>query len=350
MEIQEVPLAQTSPAEYDALTIFLNALQTEADPEMPPVPVEERVRRWQSLPPYSVLRMWAIRHPEQPTIVAVGRLGFQRVEHNRHVADFSIGVLPEFRRRGLARRLLAPVAAAARQEARTLLIAFISSTVPAGEAFMQRLGGRMGLPLHVNQLDVQEVNRDLLRQWQQRARERAAGFELLLWDGRVPDEHLEAFVGLVEAMNLAPRGDLQVEDFHVTPERIRLFEQAEADRGDQRWRFVARERATGALAGYTEVIWHPNRAQFLQQGDTAVLAAYQNRGLGRWMKAAMLEKVLRERPEVRWIRTGNAFVNEPMLKINRELGFHPHHAAYIWQVEVDKVEAYLQGERNGGLG
>lgn len=208
---------------------------------------------------------------------------------------------------------------------------------------MRRLGGEMALSIHVNQLDVHEVNRDLIRQWQERAPERAADFELLLWIGEVPEEHLEAFVRLQEAMNLAPRGSLRVEDFHTTPERVRIHEQAERERGDQRWRYVARQRETGALAGYTEVIWHPNRPHLLQQGDTAVLSSFQNRGLGRWLKAVMLEKILRDRPSVRFIRTGNAFENAPMLKINDELGFKRYQSFYIWQVELAQVEAYLAG-------
>jgi hypothetical protein len=50
---------------------------------------------------------------------------------------------------------------------------------------------------------------------------------------------------------------------------------------------------------------------------------------------------LEERPQVRRIRTGNAYVNEPMLKLNRELGFRPYRSMYIWQVDVSRVRAYL---------
>ena len=44
---------------------------------------------------------------------------------------------------------------------------------------------------------------------------------------------------------------------------------------------------------------------------------------------------------MRRIRTGNAYVNEPMLKLNRELGFRPYRSMYIWQVDVSRVLAYL---------
>jgi hypothetical protein len=65
--------------------------------------------------------------------------------------------------------------------------------------------------------------------------------------------------------------------------------------------------------------------------------------LGRWLKAAMLDKVLKERPQVKYVRTGNADSNAAMLKINTELGFKPYTADAIWQVELQKVLDYLQG-------
>jgi len=108
---------------------------------------------------------------------------------------------------------------------------------------------------------------------------------------------------------------------------------------------AVRERATGRLAGITEVAWHPNRPEILQQRGTGVLAEYQNLGLGRWLKAAMLEKVLNERPQVRRVRTGNADSNAPMLKINTELGFRPYISHQIWQIELAQVQAYLDSVR-----
>jgi GNAT superfamily N-acetyltransferase len=76
--------------------------------------------------------------------------------------------------------------------------------------------------------------------------------------------------------------------------------------------------------------------------DTAVSREYQNRGLGRWLKAAMLQKLITERPNVKRVRTGNAHSNAPMLRINNELGFKPLRTEHMWQVEADTVGSYLQ--------
>ena len=103
-----------------------------------------------------------------------------------------------------------------------------------------------------------------------------------------------------------------------------------------------RERATGKLAGYTDVAWNPNRPHQLEQWATGIFPRFRNRGLGRWLKAAMLEKVIRERPQVTLVRTGNADSNAPMLHINWELGFKPYFSESVWQVETSRVHDYLR--------
>ncbi len=55
----------------------------------------------------------------------------------------------------------------------------------------------------------------------------------------------------------------------------------------------------------------------------------------------MAEKVLRDRPQVKRIRTGNAHSNAPMLRINEQMGFKPYKSVFMWQVEVSKVMEYL---------
>jgi GNAT superfamily N-acetyltransferase len=91
----------------------------------------------------------------------------------------------------------------------------------------------------------------------------------------------------------------------------------------------------------TEVTWSPNRPGILEQGFTGVSPEFRNKGLGCWLKAAMLDKILSRLREVRIVRVNNAKSNAPMLKINRALGFRPYLASAIWQVELDSVQKYL---------
>lgn len=320
-------------------------MRAESWPEDPPIGLEETLRNLRNIPPFIEPRLWAVRQKDGPEIVAMGQVWVARTEDNQHLADFGISVLPEMRRQGIARRLLARVVEAARALDRRLLLTGTDSKVPAGEAFMNRLGAHKGLTAHTNQLDLHDLDRDLLRDWQKRARERAAGFTLGLWDGPYPEEALAEVVAMKQAINRAPRGSLEVEDATWTPERLRQEDASMVQRKVERWTMFVREAATGEIAGYTELFWNPERPETLHQGDTAVFEKFQNRGLGRWLKAAMMEKALRERPQVKRVRTGNADSNAPMLKINTEMGFKPYKSWTVWQVELDRVDDYLAGRR-----
>ena len=65
---------------------------------------------------------------------------------------------------------------------------------------------------------------------------------------------------------------------------------------------------------------HPSRAD---QYDTVIVPAHRGYGLGRALKARMLFELRSAEPRMTEMQTWNAFENEPMLKINAELGFQP---------------------------
>ena len=335
-------LRTATDQEYALFAEFTNRMRAESLPDDPPIPLEELTQGWRSIPPHEDVIIWAILNTEQSAMLGTGYLEILHTEDNPHVSYCNISVLPTYRRQGLGRGLLAPAVEMAQREKRSLLIGSTNDRVPSGEIFMQRIGAQRGLEAATNQLCIADLNKELISRWQSQAAERASGFTIGFWDGPYPEEQIETIVKLVDLTNQQPRGDLKLEDTHYTPEELRQMEQQIMARGTQRWTLYVAEPAQGKIAGYTEVFWNPNRPQILGQGMTAIYPEYRNRGLGRLLKAAMLEKVLRERPQVKYIRTGNADSNAPMLKINNELGFERYMSQVIWQVETAKVVEYLQ--------
>jgi GNAT superfamily N-acetyltransferase len=77
--------------------------------------------------------------------------------------------------------------------------------------------------------------------------------------------------------------------------------------------------------------------------DTMVHPHHRGLGLGRWLKAAMLERILEHRPEVAFINTHNADSNQPMVDINVELGFRPVLMLNVWQGDLAKARQGLGG-------
>lgn len=340
IQISPFEMKEASQAEIAAWNKHSNRMRHERLPDDPPIPVEETTQEMKNIPPFVEIKAWCAW--EQGEIVGRANVILLQTEENRHLAQFDIAVLPDHRQQGLGREFIRLVTDAAMADKRNLLMTETEDRIPAGEAFMNRLGAKKGLESHVNQLRIDELDRTLLQQWLERGRAQEADFSLGLWEGPYPEERLPAVVQLFDLTNQQPMGDLEMEDMHFTAEQLRQMEKMLFSRGNQRWTYYVVEKATGKFAGYTETVWNPNRPEILRQDMTGVFPEYRNRGLGRWLKAAMLEKVLHERPTVKYVRTGNADTNAAMLKINHELGFKPYMAVALWQLEVERAQAYLR--------
>jgi GNAT superfamily N-acetyltransferase len=266
--------------------------------------------------------------------------GGQRSGTNPHLLQLDLGVAADRRRQGIGRALLEEALVVARRDGRRLLVSGASDRVPAGAAFARAVGARPGLEMRVSELDLHAEASALfgpsgtIAAWCASGPQRAPGYELR-WLERPLDDDAAAHLAVVKAaMNTAPHGDIDVRAEVVTPERVRAEEALYASREDVVWTVVAVERSTGTFAGFTQVGWQARNPRVVEQHDTAVLEAHRGHGLGRWLKATMLDRVHRERPEARVVRTGNADTNAPMLAINEALGFRVARATTVWQLDV----------------
>ncbi len=340
--IQSIEIRSASDTELAALSRFSNKIRAERLPDDPPIALQDHLKRFRSIPPFVDVLMDFVWTADQSELAAVSQSQILNMEENRHLSQFSIDVLPEYRRQGIGRLLLANAAEIAVRNNRTMMLTDTNGRVPAGEIFMEKIGAAKGLEAHTNQLRLGDLNQDLLNDWLERAKANTTDFELGLWDGPYPEERLVEIAELNDVMNQAPKGTLEIEDIHFTPEHLRQMEENLFADGSQRWVFYISERASGALAGFTEIAWNARRPDVCHQGGTGVWPQYRNRGLGRWLKAAMLKKILMEFPQINFVRTGNADSNAAMLKINNELGFKPYMTQILWQIETAKVQEYIR--------
>jgi mycothiol synthase len=330
-----------SDADFKARHHYLNTHRQETMPDDPPRSLEATIKSaksWKLLEKVAI-EVWDLW--EANTIVAELSIAVPLYDENRHLMEVEIAVLAPYRRRGYAKGLLPKAIEMAEQYDRTLVIDLTISTVPAGQAFAEHLGATKGIETHTNQLVLAELDVPLLKDWLEVARVSAKDFELGLWGDTFPEDEIHAVATMMQVMNDQPRGDLDIEDWQVKPEDLRQDEAYRKARGVERWVHYARHKS-GELAGFTEVTWDPENPENLTQGDTGVLPKYRGHGLGKWLKAAMIQKVLAERPVVKRIRTGNADSNAPMLAINHALGFKPYMAETAWQIEIQKIKDYLQ--------
>ena len=321
----------------------VNRLQAEELPDDPPLLVEDAVVRMRNLPSTTVMHFWVLWHDDR--IVAQCRLDWAELESNRAAAGVDITVEAPLRRQGIATSLLRRALAVAQNANRPRLFSGSSDRVPAGSAFLKAIGSQPKIEAHVNQLAVDRLDPQLMASWRALGRSRARDYVLELWDGPIPEARLTAFAELANVMNSAPRGELEIEDTKITPAMIRERETCFFSIGNRQLISCARHVPTGALAGYTELSWNPKRAALVWQGDTGVVEAHRNRGLGRWLKATNIAALLRENGAARFVRTGNADSNAPMLAINRKMGFVPFIAETGWQGHAADIAGAIEKGR-----
>ena len=317
---------------------YLGLRLQEETPDDPNMPLEfsiNNARGWKLIEG-AELEVWHLWEDEK--IIAELFLTASLGKDNPHLMSMGLQILQPYRRKGHVRPLLEKALAFAGKYGRTLLTGQTSSFVPEGQGFAERVGATEGLASATNQLLLRDIDRDLLSQWVNSA---DARFELGFWGSRYPEADLRAVAELFNVMNTAPRDELEQEDERTTPKELREGEAYDLARGVKRWVLYVRHKPSGRLAGFTETYWYPEDPENLFQDDTGVLPEYRGNGLGKWLKAAMIQKVLVERPSVKRIRTGNDNSNAPMLAINHKLGFKVYRSETIWQLEIARLRNYL---------
>ncbi len=263
---------------------------------------------------------WVTRDEESGRLLGSSTLKIEYTETNQDQASLALYVREGSRRRGLGAALTRPALELAETEGRTMLGGG-GPTGTAGTDFADAVGAVCKIVERKSRMVLADVDRPMLEDWVARAKDRAAGYSMLAWDGPVPEEYLERFVNLSMVMNTAPRDDLQMEDWIHTPRRQREYEQRSASHGYTWWTLVVRLDATDELAGYTEFYFSPAHPEAAWQEATAVDPTHRDKGLGRWLKAVNALRLLDERPDIRYVDTWNAFSNQPMLGINIAMGF-----------------------------
>ncbi len=334
--IEPVDLSTAEDDLVREVNVFSNAMSAERVTEDPPLSFEAFASRVRNRPSMVVIRDWLARSAEGELVARAFIVRFE-ADTNQHLREAGIDVLPAHRRKGIAKQLFRELVAGA-GEADDIVVAFFTNDrVPSAAAFLERIGAKTTLTMHTNQLELSQLDRAMVREW---AAIETKGYRLEWIDGDVPEDQMKNVIVAYDTMNTAPRGDSAMQDWNTTPDQIREFDRSRRAMGRDRRLVLALHETTGDPAGYTELVYDPKVPHLIWQQGTAVIPSHRGHGLGKWVKAAMLQRALRDWPKARLIRTGNADSNAPMLAINTRLGFKPAWAESIWEVAIADARRY----------
>jgi GNAT superfamily N-acetyltransferase len=297
--------------------LFL-AAEAVDNPEVPPASLPVFTgwvsRGWDADPREG----WLVPGDEPGTWAASCRLEYP-VRENRHMAHLDLVVAPAYRRRGIGTALLRHAAIRAADNGRSLMPTE-SREGTAGEAFAVATGATRGVIEVRRILDLADVPAGLLDTLRGRAGAASAGYSLVTFFGRAPDEYLGGVAAVINAMADAPHNPDE-EPEQIDAQRLRDGDALEEIQQTRNYSVLARHDHSAEIAGMTRISVDPNRPAWGFQQLTAVRREHRGHRLGLLVKVAMMDWLAEAEPQIEHIVTGNADINGHMIAINADLGY-----------------------------
>ncbi len=267
-------------------------------------------------------------------VVAEGNLHLPVLD-NLHLATTWMSVRPAWRRQGIGTRLLEGLQAAARADGRTTHVVVAESAAGGGGAAAAFAAAHGYSAARVNvrsDLEVHPLLPARLAAMRAAAELTSSDYELMTWWDGVPEPWLAQRAALSARMATdAPAEEVDSGEEHWDADRVRAELAAARAMGRRLVETVAVHTDSGQAVAYTTLAAAQQTPDSAYQWDTLVRADHRGHALGTRVKAANLVRLLERLPAVRRVTTWNAQTNEPMLRVNRALGFRQLGVSTEWQ-------------------
>lgn len=261
-------------------------------------------------------------------------------ETNKHLIDAEFYVAPGDRRRRIGASFLPLTLELMDRHGSTTVGFWVEEE--SGHAFMRWVGAQSKMSSIESRLRMSEVDWPMLERWVAEGHKRSPSTKLEIYDDRVPEELWADYAPQLSSMlNTMPFEELDHGDIVITPEQFRDWYARMDLTGSVQCTVMTRE-PDGVISGITDTIWAPYHRTIVYQQFTGVRPDARGRGLGKWIKAAMLLHLHALYPELEWVVTDNAGSNVPMLKINRGMGFKAYRNGSYYQMTRDELAERLK--------
>jgi GNAT superfamily N-acetyltransferase len=257
-------------------------------------------------------------------------------ESSKHLYEADLFVLPEHRRRRIATAFLPVVIELMDRHGATR--ATFWADEDSGHEFLRWVGAETKMSSIESRLKLSEVDWPMMERWVSEGQARSPDTKLEILDGPIPEAmRAEYAPQLSSILNTIPFEEMDHGEIVITPESMRETYARLEVTGTLQHTVIARE-PDGVISGMTDVVWARYHHPIVYQWFTGVRPDARGRGIGKWIKAAMVLRLRELYPDLEWISTENAGSNAPMLKINRTMGFKTYRQGTVYQMTRDELE------------
>ena len=256
-------------------------------------------------------------------------------------------VLAPFRRQGIGTQLL-PLIVTYAQEVGAAWLQW-DTKFESGFRFSEKIGATEAGRQRTNRLTIDQVNWDRMQEWVAEGQSWNPDTELIRIDLVATPSLLEPICDLITEINRnQPRDDLEGMSYTITPEEFEKQAERLEESKTERVIFATRE-PDHTLSGMTDMFYSEAKPTQANISLTGVRREFQNHGLGKWLKAAMLLDVHEHHPEVKFVDTNNFNKNSPMLSINERMGFKLFEQYVFYKIRVHDLAAKVSIRSSGPI-
>lgn len=241
-------------------------------------------------------------------------------ELNKDRVGFWVTVLPEFRKQGLGAKLVRiALEDPLRHDVERLRT---SSYCDDGRKFVETLGGIVVEKSSTRQLFIKDIDWNLVESWMNLnfapEKQPIVEFHSKI-DWSVVEQIIDLSFEINQELNLMDRREFaQTKEYEEKEWREMIDYWAKT--GFELESYILKDNYCKTI-GYTMCIFSSRGPDQAGQSMTAVWKHYRGNGYGKLLKALMLDNIRKNHPQITKINTSNNDLNDPMVGINKKLGF-----------------------------
>lgn len=331
-------------SEWEEFLDYHDALVLNIMPDDPLTPREIKRKWFSEESEESLPHRWLVLNKIDGKIIGRANISFYTekaaaYEDNRYTADLFIDTHYQFRRRGIGTELLK---IATEKSLENKMIKFQSDYIlDISEKYCSKYGFKTASDRSLSRLYLKNVDWEKMENWSDnKAKQEGVTLEVFK---AVPEDYLTEFCKVyTECGKMAPDydGDYTATE-QITPESVRRDEEYCIKHNYVKITVISKEK-DGRISGLSDVSYDIDDMKIVYQGLTGVLLPYRKKGVGKWLKSAILFYLKENCPKAEYIETGNNKKNVAVLAINTQMGYKVHYPHVLVTAKVDDVMNKLE--------
>ncbi|MBU8932797.1 MAG: GNAT family N-acetyltransferase [candidate division Zixibacteria bacterium] len=204
----------------------------------------------------------------------------------------------------------------------------------------RQFGAEQLCKLDTFKLHRDNVNRSVIEDWLDTIPQQNADLKLEFFD-EPPDRYIENLAQLLtDTLREMPEEHDTGTPFHVSTDDIRRQTQWRKENNSAAPKVLLVDN-DNKLVGISNVFLSLTNPREVYQAMTGVRSDYRRRGLAKWLKAAMFTEMERRYPKFEKLTTNMRAVNEPIRRINAQMGYKLVHEGFEFTLRREHLEQYL---------